>query len=111
MRIIHTKWFPPGNFAAINICGLVFAKTQLNKALKNHEYIHTLQQREMLYVFFFTAYLLEWAVRYLVVHNAQKAYYAISFEREAYANQHDLKYHHHRPRWAWIHYVSRHNTA
>lgn len=110
MYIIRNRWFPFGKFVAINICGVIFTKANLGKTLQYHEYIHTIQQRELLYVFFYAVYLLEWALRLLVTHDAQKAYRNISFEHEAYANQHNFKYHHHRPFCAWTHYVSRHGT-
>ena len=70
----------------------------------NHERIHTAQQREMLYVFFYLAYLLEWLVRLPMRGNA---YRNISFEREAYANQRDLDYLQRRRHFAWRGYMKR----
>lgn len=101
MRIIRNKWFPFGKFYAINIFGVVFAKERLNAVERNHEFIHTLQQRELLYVGFFILYFLEWLLRFAQHRNAMKAYYALSFEREAYAHQADVDYKKYRRRYSW----------
>ena len=45
--------------------------------------------REMLYVFFYLWYLIEWLIRLCMKGNA---YRNISFEREAYANDKDMEY-------------------
>ncbi len=76
----------------------------LSDELMNHERIHTAQQREMLFVFFYLAYFLEWMVRLPMRGNA---YRNISFEREAYANQRNLDYLKHRKLDAWRNYMKR----
>jgi hypothetical protein len=53
------------------------------------------------YLWYFTEYL----IRLLQFRNRKKAYYAISFEREAYANEKDLDYLNSRPFWGFIRYV------
>ncbi len=53
----------------------------------NHEEIHARQQKEMLLVFFYLWYVIEWLVRLCILRNAHKAYRNISFEREAYDNE------------------------
>ncbi|MDE6535355.1 MAG: hypothetical protein K2K82_05020 [Muribaculaceae bacterium] len=58
----------------------------------NHERIHDAQQRELLYIPFYILYLLEYLVRLIQFRNHKKAYYGISFEREAYANDRDFGY-------------------
>ena len=72
--------------------------------MMNHERIHSAQQREMLFVFFYLAYFMEWVVRLPMRGNA---YRNISFEREAYANQRNLDYLHTRRHYAWRHYYKR----
>ena len=48
-------------FAAINICGILFVrKKQTSEILLQHEEIHTKQMQELLHLFFYLAYLLEW---------------------------------------------------
>ena len=80
----------------------------LSDELMNHERIHTAQQREMLFVFFYLAYLMEWLVRLPMRGNA---YRNISFEREAYSNQRDLNYLRHRRFYAWRHYMKRNSQT
>lgn len=67
----------------------------------NHEYIHTLQQREMLYIGFAVWYYIEWLYRSIQKRSFMKGYYAIYFEREAYAMEHDLDYRYHRRDFEW----------
>ncbi len=104
MKVIYNKHFPWGGFFAINICGLVFCRSdkgRMGEVERNHEYIHTLQQREMLYVGFYVWYVVEFIWRYLACRNWMKAYRNISFEREAYQKQHDLTYRYHRRHYNW----------
>lgn len=104
MKIIYNRFFPFGSFWAINIFGIIFCrvdKGRLPEVVKNHEYIHTLQQREMLYIGFYICYVAEWLYRLIATRNFMKAYYSISFEREAYAYQNDLDYKYKRKRFAW----------
>ncbi len=95
-------------FCATNLFGIIFARKEfgeLGRVTMNHEYIHTLQQRETLFFFFVIFYLLEWLFRLCQYRNAMKAYRNISFEREAYANEMNLEYRHHRRFWAWTRYL------
>ena len=110
MRIIYTSCFPPKGYWAINICGLIFARKEhgrLNDKAKNHEFIHTLQQRELLYLFFYLFYFAEWLYGLIRFRNWTKAYYHISFEREAYAMEYDLDYPSHRRCYSWIKYTGK----
>ena len=111
MLVIYNTHFPFGSYWAINLLGLVFARRdhgRLGPEELNHEYIHTLQQREMLFAFFFVWYVLEWLVRLVQYRSPHLAYRNISFEREAYAMQRDLQYRHHRPLFAWRKWLFRH---
>ena len=108
MRIINNHILPFGkNYAAINLFGVVFAKKRLNRVALNHEYIHTLQQREMLFLFFFLRYGLEWIFRTVQYWSPTKGYYHISFEREAYMNQQNLAYRQERKLYSWVRYLRR----
>lgn len=100
MKIIYNRFLPFRGFAAINLCGVVFARREcrpLSAATLNHEAIHTAQMRELLYVGFYIFYLAEWLVRLCANGNA---YRAVSFEREAYRHQHNRNYLRTRKRWA-----------
>ena len=83
MIIIKNKIIPFKGFSAIYLFGLLFTKKDLSKAEINHELIHERQAREMLFVFFYLWYLIEWLIRLTGKGNA---YHNISFEREAYTN-------------------------
>ena len=106
MKIIHNKWIPFGRgMYAINLFGIIFTKQHLSRVDENHEYIHTLQQRELLFVFFFLLYVTEWIVRVIQTRSLIKGYLRISFEREAYENQRLLDYRETREFFAWRKYL------
>lgn len=106
VKIVRTSILPFKGFTAINLLGMLFVHpgVYLSDELMNHERIHTAQQREMLYVFFYVVYVVEWLVRLTMRGNA---YRNISFEREAYANQRNLAYLQSRPHYAWRRYMKR----
>ena len=105
-KVIRNRLIPLGrNFLAINICGLIFAKGECGPRTLRHEAIHTAQMRELLYLPFYLWYLAEWMVRLLLTLSPMKAYYSISFEREAYANQDNADYLLRRPRFAFLRYL------
>jgi len=106
VKIVRTHILPFHGYSAINLLGVLFVHpgVYLSNEMMNHERIHTAQQREMLFVFFYLAYLIEWLVRLPMRGNA---YRNISFEREAYANQRNLDYLHTRRPYAWRHYMKR----
>ena len=106
VKIVRTSILPFRGFSAVNLLGVLFVHhgVYISNELMNHERIHTAQQREMLFVFFYLAYFMEWLVRLPMRGNA---YRNISFEREAYANQRNLDYLHSRPHYAWRRYMRR----
>ncbi len=71
----------------------------------NHERIHLRQQLELLIVFFYLWYGIEYCCRLLQLKDRKKAYYAICFEREAYQNEKDLDYLKGRPFWKFLKYL------
>ena len=96
MKIIRNKLLPIGKkYAAINLFGVFFVKpwADITPELINHERIHTRQMKEMLFCFFYVAYLAEWLLMiFKFKFNSYEAYRNISFEREAYDNQYDMDY-------------------
>ena len=78
----------------------------LNRVLINHEKIHTKQQSEMFLVFFYLWYLIEYLIRIIQYKEVRKAYRNISFEREAYSNERNLKYLEHRKPFSFIQYCT-----
>ncbi|MBQ9363195.1 MAG: hypothetical protein IJT97_07230 [Bacteroidaceae bacterium] len=106
MKVFRNKLIPFGRrYAAINLFGIVFAKCHLSRQDMNHEYIHTLQQRELLFVGFYIIYIMEWLLRLIQYRNTFKAYLNISFEREAYDRMKDLNYAQKRKILAWTKYI------
>lgn len=106
MRVYCVNHLPLGkSFYAINLFGVVFAKGPLNSVSTRHEYIHTLQQREMLYIFFYLWYAVEWLLRLAYCRDGYKSYANLAFEREAYANQYNPHYPQQRRPYAWLHHL------
>lgn len=108
MKIIYNKYIPFKGYAAINICGVVFALNQykpLSDRIIRHETIHTRQMVELLVFFFYLWYLIEWLIRLIQYRDTKKAYRNISFEREAYSNQSNETYLNTRKLFAFIHYL------
>ncbi len=71
----------------------------------NHERIHLRQQVELLVVFFYLWYSVEFLIRWAMLKNRFLAYRAISFEREAYAEENNISYLKQRPFWRFLHYL------
>lgn len=99
-RIYCNRMVCPGNVLGITLFGLIFVRDRLkvSESLIRHEKIHCCQQLEWGYLLFFVLYGVEYLYHLARLGNSHKAYLAISFEREAYANEHDPDYLTHR-RW------------
>ena len=85
MTIVYNNILPVKGFTAMNLFGIIFARNEykpLARRIQNHEAIHTVQMKEMLYIFFYFWYLVEWLVK--LFRYGRNAYENISFEREAY---------------------------
>lgn len=76
-----------------------------NKILINHEKIHIKQQTELLVLFFFIWYFVEYLIRLFIYQNFDQAYRNISFEKEAYSNQENLTYLSKRKFWSFLTYL------
>ena len=106
MKIIKTKWFPFGGYSTINLFGILFTKEDnLSQTSLNHEAIHTAQMKEMLYIFFYIWYGIEYVLIRLFHKKQNDAYHDVSFEEEAYLNDHSEYYLACRKHYAWIKYV------
>ena len=104
MKVIHNRFLPIKGFAAINLFGIIFARKgiTISKEMLNHEYIHTLQQRELLWIGFYLIYIIEWLYLIIRFKSAFRAYRNIHFEREAYIHQTDETYASTRQNYAWL---------
>ena len=105
--MIYNRFIPFGSFIAINLFGIIFVRKgeELTATGMRHERIHTRQMRELLFIGFYLWYVIEWCVRLVQLRNAKRAYFAISFEREAYQHQADKDYLKERQAFAWRHYL------
>ena len=117
MKIIYNSIIPFPGFAYINLFGILFGREEcrlnLTKRTLNHESIHTEQMKEMLYIFFYIWYLIEWLIKipcswfYKQPENhraiSKVPYRSISFEQEAFYNQYDYEYlNGKRKRYNWL---------
>lgn len=110
MKIIYNKYLPRKGYTAINICGVIFARSQckpISERIKRHEAIHTRQIAELLVVIFYVWYGIEWIIRLIQYRNKKEAYRNISFEREAYANDQDKTYLKKRKLYAFVWYLKK----
>ncbi len=105
MKVIVNNIIPFKGFAAINLFGVLFVRegVTITDRLIQHETIHTRQMKELLYLFFYIAYVLEWLIKLLFY--GKKAYRNISFEREAYTNERKVGYLDNRPFYAFLKYI------
>lgn len=109
MKIIYNDWIPFSGFMAMNLFGIMFVRSEYKGRVKprtiRHESIHTEQMKEMLYIPFYIWYVLEWLLKLFIYVNPVKAYYNISFEREAYGHENDVDYIKNRKRYSWTKYI------
>lgn len=120
--ILKKLWL--GKYAGITIIPYVFIylgnKTENQiEVLKNHEMIHAAQVQEEIdkkgtifgWIFWYFKYIKYWASGLLSGFFSKKgksshqAYMDIPYEKEAYANEKDLKYLEKRTTFAWKNYI------
>jgi len=109
MILVVSRFFLRKNFSGITLWPFVIVKhTELKDDLVflNHERIHLRQQAELLVVFFYIWYGVEFLFRIVQYKNKHEAYRNISFEREAYENEKDLQYLKRRPFWRFSIYIA-----
>ncbi|MEE9407073.1 MAG: hypothetical protein V3V28_03250 [Polaribacter sp.] len=98
----------PKGFVGITLYPFIFLKRKAlkeNKVLINHEKTHLKQQLELLIIFFYLFYGIEFLIKLFKYKNAYITYKNLSFEREAYQNEKDFKYLKTRKQWAFINYL------
>lgn len=109
MILFCTHIIPKG-YSSITLYPFVFLKNKRQKndvILLNHERIHIVQQKELLVLFFYLWYIIEFFVRLMMYKSWNTAYRNISFEQEAYTNELNLTYIKKRPRWAFLKFLSK----
>ncbi len=128
MIIVKNKIIPFKGFRAITFWPFIFTReSDLKLFVLNHEEIHGEQQVEMLAVgccidlllyllgcgcwsllavpVYFWWYGMEWLIRLIIYRDFDKAYFNISFEQEAYRNEHNMRYVVWRWNFAWCRYL------
>lgn len=106
MRIFRCRLVP--KHYCVNLFGTIWVRDSswIDMYVVNHERIHTAQQRELLFIFFYIFYVVEYLVRLVIYRSHHKAYMNISFEREAYSYGHELSYLSRRRNFAWIKHIN-----
>lgn len=116
MKVIHNNIIPFGYAVYINLFGIIFTKKKnltLKPSTKNHEEIHSLQMKWLLYIFFYILYFIEWLFKIIpsMFHErgnfgiSQYAYRSISFEQQAYYNEKNLDYLKTANPYEWVKYI------
>ncbi len=98
----------PRGYRGLTFFPFVFVKNKddaLDTVFVNHEKIHLRQQVELLILPFYVWYFVEYLFRLVQFKDRKKAYYNISFEREAYANEKDLNYIKSRSFWNFCNFL------
>ena len=105
MRVVFNNILPVKGFTAINLFGILFVRQGvfISEQLLNHEQIHTAQMKEMLYVFFYLWYAIEWFLK--LCWYGKDSYFYVSFEQEAFCNEKDKDYLKQRRLFAWTRYL------
>lgn len=109
MIVIVFKHFVPKKFNGITLFPFILIKNKNdknNEALITHEKIHIKQQLELLILPFYLWYSVEYLLLWFKYKNKSKAYYSISFEKEAYANENNCQYLKQRPFWNFLKYTA-----
>lgn len=107
IRTRLVNWITFGFASGITLFPFVLVAPQvpLKARLVRHEKIHLEQQKELLVLPFYLLYLLDYLFRLLKCRNHYLAYRHISFEREAYENDHKQHYLSKRKPWSWLNYL------
>jgi hypothetical protein len=113
MKVVRNNLIPFRGYAAVALFPFLFVRrgVEISDRLIRHEKTHFRQQAEMLIIPFYFWYLVEYLIRlcyWLVVLGLKEfstashvAYRNISFEQEAYNNEHNPDYLSTRRLFAW----------
>lgn len=108
MIVIVHRFLVPEGFNGITLWPFIILKEihfKENAVLINHEKIHLRQQLELMLLFFYVWYAVEYLVRLVQYKNRNVAYKNISFEREAYKNESNLNYLKLRSFWGFMRFL------
>lgn len=109
MKVIFNKIIPFKGFKCMALWPFIFVRSEKKERFlshdERHERIHGRQQVEMLLVFFYVWYIIEYLIRVLCYWDFKDAYYNISLEQEAYLRQYDKNYLDERKHFAWFKFI------
>lgn len=106
--MIVVKGFPLKKISGITLWPFILIKSKVvPKVLLNHEKIHIRQQIELLIIFFYLWYLIEWIYWLFIKKNWWEAYENIVFEKEAYHYESNFNYLRHRRLWGFLVFYKR----
>lgn len=105
--IIRNKILPFKGYKILNLFGILFVRKdkRITEYDINHENIHNAQMQEMLWIFFYLWYVIEYIIVRLFHNKQLKSYHDVSFEEEAHSNEQDLNYLLKRKHYSWVKYL------
>jgi len=95
----------PIEIGGISFFIFVWTRYSATDVLRRHETTHFLQQKEMLFIFQWLAYLCMSAVLTAWHCSSYWGYRKNPFELEAYKHQYDPSWNESRPMYAWVRYI------
>lgn len=105
MKIIYNSIIPFNGYKYINLFGIIFTKSKTFSKIENwpindyiHEYIHTLQWKECLWIFYPIIYFIGFIY-------GGFSYRKNPLEKEAYNNENNENYLKERKLFNWIKYL------
>lgn len=107
MRIVRNNIIPFKGYRAINLFGILFVRkdAEIDDVTITHEEIHTAQMKELLFIFFYLHYGIEFLLKMFMYPNFHRTYRAISFEREAYMFEEERDYLLWRKHYKWLEFI------
>lgn len=105
--IIRNNFLPFKGYKILNLFGILFVRkdAKVTEYDINHENIHNAQMREMLWIFFYMWYVVEYFIVRFCHGGQNETYHDVSFEEEAHNNDQDLSYLSKRKHYAWVKYL------
>lgn len=108
-RKIYSKHIPMKGYIAILLLFWMVIREEYRNRLpwfaENHETTHLHQELEMMIVFFYLWFIVEFSIKLAITLSWKRAYLSVAFEQEAYNNQFEKRYLENRRHYAWLKYV------
>lgn len=100
--VLPLRWLVLRSTSAIALWPFILIRPNVERTpeLIHHERIHLQQQLELLLIFFYLFYLVEYIFYRSKGFSHNKAYLSLSFEKEAFGHQSDIDYLKKRPLFA-----------